>query len=657
MEAKAKRKPFHLSKSGKPAKYGDQVSSDVWGPAPVASIGGRRYFSLFQDCFSHEERIYFMRLKSDAFEMFKQYEAWVLRQRNAKIKELRTDRGGEYLSDEFTRHLNSQGIIRKLTTHDSPQTNGFAERAMGVHATTARALLLESGLPRSLWAEAVSFSCWLHNRSFMSANPDYRTPYEVGTGIKPDLSLLRTWGSFILVKDLNADKISSLVKPGRYLGPDEQSWGIRVYWPSKHTVTVEREVFLDVPAKSSRLLHDVTIEGEISDGSDPEHVNVYVDKASPSITNNPPYNPPLPNFPQEDEDPHASPSDDEVEDQLLQQEEDLPDDLHHPQPQPQPIQHPHPNNEEHPQLPPPKPRRIMGLEVPDDVDINAPRTTRTRRESISMPGFYQEKNQEVRGSSNSAFLHLNANSLLAMYDEIRDQYGKEFTHLPEITQAITFALASGNSESDTPLLDEALNGPDSDKWLTAIKAEADQIFKMDTMDIVDETVRNLPNIIGSGWVLRRKRDSQGNISRYKARLVAKGFSQRPGIDYNDTFAPTVRPSTIRFMLSLGATLGSSIEQADAKNAYLNGVLPHNEIIYMELPPIFLKLYPELVKRDKTAKANGKRLVCRLWRPLYGTKQGANKWYEELSRVLTGIGFVRVNYTTPEGRTSASRRKQ
>ncbi|PPQ84652.1 hypothetical protein CVT24_006859 [Panaeolus cyanescens] len=257
VEAKARRKPFHLSKSGKPAKYGDEVSSDVWGPAPVASIGGKRYFSLFQDRHSHEERIYFMRYKSDTFEMFKQYEAWVLRQRNAVIKELRSDRGGEYLSEEFTRHLAQKGIVRKLTTHDSPQTNGFAERAMGVHAATARALLLESNLPSSLWAEAVNFSCWLHNRSFTVSNSNFLTPYEVGTGIKPDLSLLRTWGSFVLVKDFKASKISSLVKPGRYLGPDENSWGIRVYWPSRHTITVEREVFLDVPDRSSPLHHDV----------------------------------------------------------------------------------------------------------------------------------------------------------------------------------------------------------------------------------------------------------------------------------------------------------------------------------------------------------------------------------------------------------------
>ncbi|PPR03037.1 hypothetical protein CVT24_012297 [Panaeolus cyanescens] len=387
------------------------------------------------------------------------------------------------------------------------------------------------------------------------------------------------------------------------------------------------QVPCDVPDRLSPLLHNVIVEGEIPSDDHQQYIQVNIDDISPDDNASPPSTDKPPealNFPQEDDD---TASDAEVENHLLDDNQQTP-------PPSPPIS-----------PPPPKPRRIMGLEVPDhlSVDVNAPRQTRPRNNSVTMPGFYSDKNQEIRGSGRAALLQSNINSLVAMHDEIRDQYGEDFIGVPEITKAISFALASGGTETDTPLLDEALNGPDRDKWLLAIKAEADQIFKMDTMDFTEEIISDLPNVIDSGWVLRRKRDSSGQISRYKARLVAKGFSQRPGIDYNDTFAPTVRPSTIRFMLSLGATLGSSIEQADAKNAYLNGVLPPNEIIYMHVPSIFYQLYPEIIKRAKSAKSNGKRLVCRLWRPLYGTKQGANKWYEELSRVLDKIGFVRSNF--------------
>ncbi|PPQ82429.1 hypothetical protein CVT24_002117 [Panaeolus cyanescens] len=129
--------------------------------------------------------------------------------------------------------------------------------------------------------------------------------------------------------------------------------------------------------------------------------------------------------------PHIA-SDDEVEDQLLQEEEDLPNDLQ--------SQHPQPNHdhEEQPQPPsaPPKPRRIMGLDVPDDVDIHAPRTTCTRSNSVTMPGFYKEKNQEARGSSSVVLLESQIGSLIATHNEIRDQYGEDFTDIDEASMCV-----------------------------------------------------------------------------------------------------------------------------------------------------------------------------------------------------------------------------
>ncbi|KAJ2924432.1 hypothetical protein H1R20_g12657, partial [Candolleomyces eurysporus] len=85
-------------------------------------------------------------------------------------------------------------------------------------------------------------------------------------------------------------------------------------------------------------------------------------------------------------------------------------------------------------------------------------------------------------------------------------------------------------------------------------------------------------------------------------------------------------------------MGSAIEQGNAKNAYLNGILPPNEIIYMQPHLILYKLHPTLVPHREQAKAKGKILVLRLWCPLYRTKQGGNKWYEELCFVLLKLGL-------------------
>jgi hypothetical protein len=188
---------------------------------------------------------------------------------------------------------------------------------------------------------------------------------------------------------------------------------------------------------------------------------------------------------------------------------------------------------------------------------------------------------------------------------------------------------------DQPHIDEAIKGPESDQWKEAIEAELTQIEKLGTWDIVEAPLG--ANIIDSRFVLRRKRDAQGNISRYKARLVAKGFKQRFGVDYTDTFAPTVRASTLRTLLSIAGTLGDKVvvEQADAKNAYLNSWLHKDEVIYMSRPQhfdTFRSLPAEFVNKPK------KSIVLRLRRPLYGTKQGAHHWYEELKRILLLLRF-------------------
>src|ERR1700724_3656826 len=95
---------------------------------------------------------------------------------------------------------------------------------------------------------------------------------------------------------------------------------------------------------------------------------------------------------------------------------------------------------------------------------------------------------------------------------------------------------------DQPHIDQAINRPESNQWTEAIEAELTQIEKLGTWDVVEAPPG--ANIIDSRFVLCRKRDAQGNISRYKARLVTKGFKQRFGVDYTETFALTVRATTL-----------------------------------------------------------------------------------------------------------------
>jgi hypothetical protein len=107
---------------------GEEIHSDLWGPAPVETINHKEYFVSFTDDNSRYTVIYFLAKKSEVFASYLAFEAWLSTQYNVRIKKLRSDRGGEYLTGEFSDHLRKKGTTRRLTVHDTPEYNGVSER-------------------------------------------------------------------------------------------------------------------------------------------------------------------------------------------------------------------------------------------------------------------------------------------------------------------------------------------------------------------------------------------------------------------------------------------------------------------------------------------------------------------------------------------------
>ena len=240
--SKAVEKSFPKeSTTPRAAEYGGRIHSDVWGQAPVQSQGGREYMLTFTDEHTREVTVYFMAKKSNAFEAYKMFEAWVNVHRQAKIKILRTDRGGEYVSKAFEHYLQVNGTVRELTVHHSPSQNGVSERLNKTLVLRGRACLIETNLPGFLWAEALQYAVWMKNRT-PTRTLKNKTPLEMATGIRPDLRDVHAWGTkgYVLVEGRN--KLEPQADPAFFVGHDTQSKGYRMYWPNKHTVSTERNV-------------------------------------------------------------------------------------------------------------------------------------------------------------------------------------------------------------------------------------------------------------------------------------------------------------------------------------------------------------------------------------------------------------------------------
>ena len=91
-------------------------------------------------------------------------------------------------------------------------------------------------------------------------------------------------------------------------------------------------------------------------------------------------------------------------------------------------------------------------------------------------------------------------------------------------------------------------------------------------------------VVGSRWIYKVKHAADESLEKYKAHFMAKGFSQKEGIDYEKTFTPVARYSSIRTIISLAAKMGWCVHQMDVKTSFLNGVI--EEEVYIEQPEGF-----------------------------------------------------------------------
>jgi Reverse transcriptase (RNA-dependent DNA polymerase) len=168
---------------------------------------------------------------------------------------------------------------------------------------------------------------------------------------------------------------------------------------------------------------------------------------------------------------------------------------------------------------------------------------------------------------------------------------------------------------------EVMSSENAGEWRRACQAEYDTLMGYQTWTLVEKP--SDVNVVGSRWTFRVKRDNLGELEKFKSRVVAQVFSQVPGIDFQETYSPTIRLTSIRFILALACKYDLKLRPVDVKGAYLNGKL--DEPVYMHQPEGFIEPGEE-------------HLVCKLNKGIYGLKQSGRVWHNTLRSELEKIGF-------------------
>ncbi|KAD4177986.1 hypothetical protein E3N88_26577 [Mikania micrantha] len=458
------------------------VHSDVLGPVKQPSMQGLRYMVTFIDDFSRFVWVYFMKDKSEAFYKFKEFEIDAELLTGCKVKCLRSDNGGEYVSVEFSNYLRQKLIRRQLTCPNTPQQNGIAERKNRHLGEVTKSLIHDKNVPGRFWAEAMRAASYVINR-LPSQNLGYESPYERLTHTK-----------------LNMEKKAVRCV---FVGYDPQRKGWRCCDPNSGKVYVSRNV-------------------------------IFEEQSSWWSSEN----------------------------QLLS---DSKEDLENSK---------------------------ISLEFTDDECLDKSELSGQTREEQSGPDK-ELNNQDDLGPRRSQRVR-KPNSKYANVAIVED------------------VLAEPNSFAEACLKQE---------WWQAMEEEMTAMYRNKTWELVPKPTD--AKVVSCKWVYKLKQKPDGSVERFKARLVARGFSQEYGVNYEETFSPVAKLTTVRVLLAVAVSKQWELIQMDVNNAFLYGELDH--VIYMDKPDVF-------------ESEDHPGYVCKLKKAIYGLKQSPRAWFGKIAEFLELNGF-------------------
>ncbi|MCO5578863.1 hypothetical protein L7F22_032710 [Adiantum nelumboides] len=240
---KMHRPPFPGKRGIVSRRIFELVHMDLCGPMKEESLGGASYILTIVDDFSRKSFVRPICRKSDTLESFQLFKTMEEARSGLRLIKIRTDRGGEFTSNEFKLFLESQAIGHEMTPPFTPQLNGVAENRQKRIMEMARCMMLVSGVPTTLWAEAACCANYVINRSGSKAI-EGKVPEEIWNGKKPCITNLRVFGckAYSFIPKQQRHKLEATSKQGVMVGYPELSAGYRIWGMKGKNVYVTRDV-------------------------------------------------------------------------------------------------------------------------------------------------------------------------------------------------------------------------------------------------------------------------------------------------------------------------------------------------------------------------------------------------------------------------------
>lgn len=190
---KETRKPFPRSKSEHQTLPGEKLHGDLAGKMPIPSLGGSKYFLLLKDDSTGFRTAYFLKEKSQAAGFIQQHIKLMETQTGRPLKVFMSDNGTEFVNQQLGTYFTTKGIIHQTSAAYCPESNSRIEREIRTIKESARTMMIKSGVPEFLWAEAVATAVYIHNRLTDRQSP-HQTAFERIFNKKPFVGHLRIFG-------------------------------------------------------------------------------------------------------------------------------------------------------------------------------------------------------------------------------------------------------------------------------------------------------------------------------------------------------------------------------------------------------------------------------------------------------------------------------